>query len=288
MAAGARGDGRGEVAGPPNAAAAVATPDFAALEAGRVARQGWRARKAWRVRRVRRGWHWAACPTRLAHPTCSTRLARPERPTRPKRSFARSPTAASATRRGFRAATSRRTRRSPSRRPRRSAGPGAGRVGDGGGAGGASPKPRSGRGASRSRARPAPGAAGRRVVVDGGHNPQGARALADSLADVFPGREARVRRRRAGGQGLSGHVGGGAAARRGVRVRGARQPARASRRQAGARHPLDGPGPAGLLGVREAARWLRGFGRRGGARPRAGRPRTASCARSAACTQWGR
>lgn len=25
------------------------------------------------------------------------------------------------------------------------------------------------------------------VVVDGGHNPQGARALADSLADVFPG-----------------------------------------------------------------------------------------------------
>lgn len=27
------------------------------------------------------------------------------------------------------------------------------------------------------------------VVVDGGHNPQGARALADSLADVFPGRK---------------------------------------------------------------------------------------------------
>lgn len=28
------------------------------------------------------------------------------------------------------------------------------------------------------------------VVVDGGHNPQGAQALADSLADVFPGRKA--------------------------------------------------------------------------------------------------
>ncbi len=27
------------------------------------------------------------------------------------------------------------------------------------------------------------------IVVDGGHNPQGARALADSLADVFPGRK---------------------------------------------------------------------------------------------------
>ncbi len=27
------------------------------------------------------------------------------------------------------------------------------------------------------------------VVVDGGHNPQGARALVDSLADVFPGRK---------------------------------------------------------------------------------------------------
>ncbi|OUO91338.1 bifunctional folylpolyglutamate synthase/dihydrofolate synthase [Gordonibacter sp. An230] len=34
---------------------------------------------------------------------------------------------------------------------------------------------------------PAPDAAGRRFVVDGGHNPQGARALADSLSDVFPG-----------------------------------------------------------------------------------------------------
>ena len=37
------------------------------------------------------------------------------------------------------------------------------------------------------RADPAPDAAGRRFVIDGGHNPQGARALADSLADVFPG-----------------------------------------------------------------------------------------------------
>ena len=27
------------------------------------------------------------------------------------------------------------------------------------------------------------------IVVDGGHNPQGARALADSLAEVFPGRK---------------------------------------------------------------------------------------------------
>ena len=102
--------------------------------------------------------------------------------------------------------------------------------------------------AFRDRARGVGGAHGR-----GGRRPQSA---GGPRARRFPGRrvprpQARVRCRRAGGQGLSGHVGDGAAARCGVRVRGARQPPRASCRQAGARHPLDGPGPPGMLGLHE-------------------------------------
>ena len=107
------------------------------------------------------------------------------------------------------------------------------------------------------------------VVVDGGHNPQGARALVDSLADVFPGRKPvfimgvlEDKDYPAMLETVMPLVGG-------VRGGDARQPARAFRRQAGARHPLDGAGRAGVLGAHAASRRAR-HGRRAGEGARAG------------------
>ncbi len=61
------------------------------------------------------------------------------------------------------------------------------------------------------------------VVIDGGHNPQGAQALADSLADVFAGRKADAVLGRHGRQGPSRHAAHGVAACCRVRSRDSRQ-----------------------------------------------------------------
>ena len=69
------------------------------------------------------------------------------------------------------------------------------------------------------------------VVIDGGHNPQGAQALADSLADVFAGRKADAVLGRHGRQGPSRHAAHGVAACCRVRSRDSRQsPSAACRR----------------------------------------------------------